>query len=65
MNKLTAVKSPFYLNELLSPINQPNNDVGAVEDREQMPLILGWLGHMTQRSYNAWLARGGAEGSVE
>ena len=69
MNKLTAADNPFYVGELLSPINQPVAQSQNVRDREQdqvmptQPLV--WLDRMTNRSYEAWLARGGLVSSVE
>ena len=65
MNKLTAANNPFYVDELLSPVNQPKAHVRAANDSEQTPVILAWLNRVTNRSYEAWLARGGLESSVE
>ena len=65
MNKLTAANNPFYVDELLSPINQPKADVKSSNDSQQYSVVLAWLGHVTNRSYEAWLARGGVEASVE
>ena len=69
MNKLTAAESPFYVGELLSPINQPMSQLRDKSDRKQAKVIprqpLGWLDRMTNRSHEAWLARGGLESSVE
>ena len=69
MNKLTAAESPFYVGELLSPISQPMAQSRLASDSKQVQVIppqpLGWLDRMTNRSYEAWLARGGLESSVE
>ena len=65
MNKLTAANNPFYVDELLSPIDQPKADVRPSNNSEQTPVILAWLSRVTNRSYEEWLARGGLETSVE
>ena len=64
MNKLTADHA-IDVADLLSPINQPMADVQAVDDSERTPKLLGFLSDLTNGSYNAWLARGGAANSVE
>ena len=64
MNKLTADHA-IDVADLLSPINQPMADVQAVDDSERTPKLLGFLSDLTNGSYNAWLARGGATNSVE
>ena len=69
MNKLTALESPSYGDEMLSPINQPMVQSRVASDRKLIQVIppqaLDWLDRMTNRSYEAWLARGGLETSVE
>ena len=69
MNKLTAAESPLYVGELLSPINQPMSQLRDKSDRKQDQVTprqpLAWLDRMTNRSYEAWLARGGVESSME
>ena len=64
MNKLTA-DHVLDVADLLSPINQPMADVQAVDNSEPTPKLLGFLTDLTNGSYNAWLARGGLESSVE
>ena len=64
MNKLTADHAPDVA-DLLSPINQPMADVQEVDNSEPTPKLLGFLSDLTNGSYNAWLARGGAANSVE
>ena len=64
MNKLTADHA-LDVADLLSPINQPMADVQAVDNSEPTPKLLGFLSDLTNGSYNAWLARGGAANSVE
>ena len=64
MNKLTADRA-LDVADLLSPINQPMADVQAVDNSEPTPKLLGFLSDLTNGSYNAWLARGGAANSVE
>ena len=64
MNKLTADHVQDVA-DLLSTINQPMADVEAVDDSEFTPKLFGFLSDLTNGSYNAWLARGGAANSVE
>ena len=64
MNKVTADHA-LDVADLLSPINQPMADVQAVDNSEPTPKLLGFLSDLTNGSYNAWLARGGAANSVE
>ena len=64
MNKLTADHA-IDVADLLSPINEPMADVQAVDNSEPTPKLLGFLSELTNGSYNAWLARGGAANSVE
>ena len=64
MNPLTAVENPFYVGEMRSPTNHPKNDVGALIDIGRIPVLPGWLGRITDNSYEAWLMRGGVEASV-
>ena len=64
MNKLTADHA-LDVADLLSPINQPMADVQPVDNSEPTPKLLGFLSDLTNASYNAWLARGGAANSVE
>ena len=64
MNKLTPDHA-LNMTDLLSPINQPMADVQAVNDSEPTPALIGWLSDLTNGSYDAWLARGGAATSVE
>ena len=64
MNKLTADHA-LDVADLLSPMNQPMADVQAVDNSEPTPKLLGFLSDLTNGSYNAWLARGGAANSVE
>ena len=64
MNKLTPDHG-LDMTDLLSPINQPMANVQAWEDSEPTPKLLGFLSDLTNGSYNAWLARGGAATSVE
>ena len=64
MNKLTTDQALDVI-DLLSPVNQPMADVQAGYNSEPTWMLLGFLDDLTNRSYNAWLARGGAETSVE
>ena len=64
MNKLTPDHA-LDMTDLLSPINQPMADVQAVDNSDSTPTLLGFLDDLTNGSYNAWLARGGAATSVE
>ena len=65
MNKLIAADSPFYGDELLSPINQPMEDVETLDTPEKTNALLGFLGQLTNYSYDSWLARGGMQDVVE
>ena len=66
MNKLTAANNPFYVDELLSPIKKPMADSPSVNHiNHTVESSFGWLGRLTNRSYEAWLARGGVNSSVE
>ena len=65
MNKLTAVENPFYVDELLSPINQPMADVETLDTPEKTNALLGFLGQLTNYSYDAWLARGHMRDAIE
>ena len=64
MNRLTPDHA-LEIADLLSPINQPMADVQAVDNSEPTPSLFGWLSDLTNGSYDAWLARGGAATSVE
>ena len=65
MNKMTATENPFYVDELLSPTNQPMADVEATDTPTKTNVLLGILGGLTRYSYDAWVARGGMRNSVE
>tara|TARA_Y100000589_G_scaffold302793_1_gene314627 strand:+ start:1250 stop:1447 length:198 start_codon:yes stop_codon:yes gene_type:complete len=58
MNKLTAENNPFYVDELLSPMKQPMADVETLNTPEKTNALLGFLGQLTNYSYDSWLARG-------
>ena len=65
MNKLAAVKTPFYVDELLSPINHPMVDVETLDTLEKTDALLGFLRQLTNYSYDAWLARGDTREAME
>ena len=65
MNKLIAADSPFYGDELLSPINLPMADVETLDTPEKTSALLGFLGQLTNYSYDSWLARGGTQDVME
>ena len=55
----SEVTDLLYPNVLGSYIDQ------GVDNSEPTPKLLGFLSDLTNGSYNAWLARGGAANSVE
>ena len=55
----SEVTDLLYPNVLGSYIEQ------GVDNSEPTPKLLGFLSDLTNGSYNAWLARGGAANSVE
>mgnify|MGYP001070404546 CR=1 FL=1 len=65
MNKIIAAENPIDVAELLSPANQPMADVEILDIPEKTNAFLGFLGQLTHDSYDAWLARGGMQNSVE
>ena len=65
MNKLTSAENPFYVAELLSPVNQPMAGVETLDTPEKTNALLGFLGQLTNYSYDSWLARGGMQDAME
>ena len=63
MNELTAEQwvESFYMpvDVTASEVTAANKVDALAENR------FGWLDRMTNRSYEAWLARGGVEASLE
>ena len=63
MNELTAEQwvESFYM-----PVDVTASEVTATNKADALAENrFGWLGRMTNRSYEAWLARCGVEASVE
>ena len=65
MNKLSVGEDPFYVAELLSPINQTMADVEILDTPEKTNALLGFLSQLTNYSYDSWLARGGMQDAME
>ena len=65
MNKLAVTEKSFDVAELLSPINQPMADVETLDTPEKTNALLGFLGQLTNYSYDSWLARGGMQDAME
>ncbi len=65
MNKLSVEEDPLCVAELLSPINQPMSDVETLDTSEKTNALFGFLGHLTNYSYDSWLARGGMQDAME
>ena len=65
MNKVTVADGPFCVGELLSQINQPMANVETLDTAEKTNALLGYLGQLTNYSYDAWLARGGVQDVME
>ena len=63
MNELTA---KHWIETFNLPVSNPASETfGNIQTEEHAEKYFGWLGRMTNRSYEAWLARGGLQDAAE
>ena len=63
MNELTAEQ---WIETFNMPVgNSASETSGNIQTEEHAEKYFGWLGRVTNRSYEAWLARGGLQDAAE